>query len=83
MWPTRSIIFFCYLIVIITSCLVAGQGWTNSAPNKTSSDLTSTIAPRIHERVLLRRKRFLIFPKGSAVVVSGFLYIVIVGVILL
>lgn len=65
-----------FAVVIVCSfvILVGGQdgeevvaGATNKATN---SGLTSTIVQQSHERVLMRRKRFLIFPKGANIIVS-------------
>lgn len=57
-----------YLII-----LVDGQDVKEAvveAARTTNSGLTSTIVLQSHERVLMRRKRFLIFPKGASVIVS-------------
>lgn len=73
MYPARVLIF----LVALSWCLVSTSwaeflagGRTEVAANKTVNGLSSTIVGRSHERVLMRRKRFLIFPKGAAIVVS-------------
>lgn len=70
-------------LLVIPGHLVLGQSWTSGGPgmaseqeirgrlaNTTVNGLTSSIVQRSYERVLMRRKRFLIFPKGANIIVS-------------
>lgn len=62
------------LIVSYLALAVLGQevngGVLGQSQSQSAGGLTSTIVQRSHERVLMRRKRFLIFPTGAHVIVS-------------
>lgn len=66
---TRALLLLCYLVAIrgSESSSPVGQEMRERIANGSVNILTTTIVP---ERVLIRRKRFLIFPKGSAIAVS-------------
>lgn len=72
----RAFLLFAYLMAVAVSSSpgeeppLSGPEMRDRMANRTVNGLTSSIVPNRHERVLMRRKRFLIFPKGANVIVS-------------